>query len=229
MPRRKPDAAFAERVKALGPEAIAYARRQGLTPEEYQRTLDERASEHRRNERRQQLPFPLPDEWANPEDPHRAREGLTAVSGYRGLLRYYGPDSRQDVSQFKHATDLALGIRLSWSTDYNGQLPEVPLAKDVKHPADEDWARLEQWFLTAAHAVDEGPKKPDPHAPYYPPKYYTKLGMSDDRLRKARIAGTLHAINPPDSPKRWHYSEPDAMRLWPECFANRHKSLYENC
>ncbi|MCE9589089.1 MAG: hypothetical protein K8S99_01030 [Planctomycetes bacterium] len=57
----------------------------------------------------------------------------------------------------------------------------------------------------------------DPHAPYYPPHHFANLhGIPGERLRRARKDRRITAknIGTNESP-RWHYSEPDAHRLWP--------------
>ena len=99
------------------------------------------------------LPFPLPDKYKNDGDSLLPRDALKAVGEYRFLLRRFGPDRDEDEDQLKRATDVARGIRLAWSNEGDLELAEVPLAKDFKLPTDEDFARLEQWLLTATNAT----------------------------------------------------------------------------
>lgn len=144
---------FAERVKAHSPLWFEYAKRHGLTPEQYQTIQDKQENAWRKAQRTSLLPFPLPDKYKNDADSLLPRDALNAVNAYRLLLLRFGPGRDEDEDQLKKATDVALGIRLAWSDEYNLELAEVPLAKDFKRPTDEDFARLEQWFLTAANAI----------------------------------------------------------------------------
>jgi hypothetical protein len=124
-----------------------------MTPEQYQEILDKNAKACLKKQRTSELPFPLPDKYKNDGDSRLPRDALKAVSDYRLLLRRFGPDRDEDEDQLKRATDVARGIRLAWSDEWDLELAEVPLAKDFKRPTDEDFARLEQWLLTAANAT----------------------------------------------------------------------------
>lgn len=143
---------FAERVRAHSPDWFEYAKRHGMTPEQYQAREDKREKAWRKRQRTSLLPFPLPD-FYDDNDPRLPRAALNAVNYYRYLLLLFGPDRDEDEDQLKKATDVALGIRLAWSDAYDLELAEVPSAKDFKRPIDEDFVQLEQWFLTAANAI----------------------------------------------------------------------------
>lgn len=53
--------------------------------------------------------------------------------------------------------------------------------------------------------------------PYMSAEWFkSKFGISAKRLRAARRTGRLHAINVGTKRPRYHYSVPDAMRLWPD-------------
>ena len=55
----------------------------------------------------------------------------------------------------------------------------------------------------------------DPHAPYMPADWFTtKYGIPAERLRAARRDGRLMATRTDRG--RYHYSVPDAQRLWPD-------------
>jgi hypothetical protein len=153
MKQRDKPLDFAERVKAHPPLWFEYAKRHGLTPEQYQTIQDKQENAWRKGQRTSLLPFPLPDKYKNDADSLLPRDALNAVNAYRLVLLRFGPDRDEDEDQLKKATDVALGIRLAWSDEYDLELAEVPLAKDFKPPTDEDFARLEQWFLTAANAI----------------------------------------------------------------------------
>lgn len=144
---------FAERVKAHSPLWFEYAKRHGMTPEQYQTIEDKREKAGLKAERTSLLPFPLPDKYKNDGDLRLPHDALNAVKNYRILLLRFGPDRDEDEDQLKQATDVALGIRLAWSNEWDLELAEVPLAKDFKRPTDEDFARLEQWFLTTANTT----------------------------------------------------------------------------
>jgi hypothetical protein len=146
---------FAERVKEHSPLWFEYARRHGMTPEQYQTIEDKHERAWRKKQRTSLLPFPLPDNYKNDGDSRLPRDALEAVSNYRLLLQRFGPDCDEDEDQLKKATDVALGIRLAWSDEWNLELAEVPFTKDSKRPTDEDFARLEQWFLTAANTTEK--------------------------------------------------------------------------
>jgi hypothetical protein len=146
---------FAERVKEAKqyPPFVEYAKRHNMTPEQYQEILDKNAKACLEKQRTSELPFPLPDKYKNDGDSRLAGDALVAVCEYRLLIKRFGPNRDEDQDQLKRATDVALGIRLSWSREWGLELAEVPLAKDFKCPTDEDFAPLEQWFLTAANAI----------------------------------------------------------------------------
>jgi hypothetical protein len=146
---------FAERVKEAKqyPPFVEYAKRHNMTPEQYQTILDKHEKEYLKKERTSLLPFPLPDKYKNDGDSLLPRDALNAVKNYRILLLRFGPDRDEDEDQLKKATDVALGIRLAWSNEWDLELAEVPLSKDFRRPTDEDFARLEQWFLTAANTT----------------------------------------------------------------------------
>jgi len=79
-------------------------------------------------------------------------------------------------------------------------------------------------YAEAADAQAGAGKTPptDPYAPYYTPKAFRDRGIDidDDRLRKARIAGKLHAEPTGAKGKKWRYSYPGAKKLWPESFSD---------
>jgi len=59
----------------------------------------------------------------------------------------------------------------------------------------------------------------DPKAPYMPPRWYSvEFGIGSERLRAARRANRIAAINisTEGAPARYHYSVRDAIRLWPD-------------
>ena len=140
------------RVQAHSPLWFEYAKRHGLTPEEYQSILDENEKAWRKAKRTASLPFPLPDNYKNGSDPRLPADALAAVREYRLLVRHPTPDPEQDEDQLKKATDVALDVRLSWSGD-DLDLPEVPLAENPKRPTQKDFMQLEQWFLTAKNRI----------------------------------------------------------------------------
>jgi len=195
---------FAERVKAHSPLWFEFAKRQGMTPEQYQTIEDKQEQAWRKRQRTSELPFPLPDIYKEDGDWRLPRDALEAVGAYRVLLQRFGPDRDEDEDQPKKATDVALGIRLAWSIEYDLELAEVPMANDPKHPTDENFARLEQWFLTTTNATKKeiarlsstqpagatpqaNPKKqssPDDRDPFYKPVYFKQSNIGDELLRR---------------------------------------------
>jgi len=149
--RKQSEAAIAE-LLALNPGKELTPREIEKTRKAMEKATEARAKEMRKAQRTSELPFPLPDIY-DEDDSLLPHDAACAVRDYRLLLLRFGPDRDQDESQFKKATDVALDIRLAWSGEWNVELAEVPLAKDFKRPTDEDFARLEQWFLTAANAI----------------------------------------------------------------------------
>jgi hypothetical protein len=55
--------------------------------------------------------------------------------------------------------------------------------------------------------------------PFYPPAYFLKhFNISPDLLRKEKQRRGIRAIRPKPHVARFHYSLPDAQRLWPDRF-----------
>jgi len=139
------------RVQAHSPLWFEFAKRHGLTREEYQSILDGNEKAWRKAKRLSSLPFPLPDIY-DADDPRLPGDALAAVREYRLLVRPLGPDPEHDEDQLRKARDVAQDIRLGWFSN-DVELAEVPIPNNPAHPADEDFFRLEQWFLTAAREI----------------------------------------------------------------------------
>jgi hypothetical protein len=152
-----------EELLALRPEEKLTPRKLEQIRKRIRKAEAARAKAMRKAQRTSELPFPLPDIY-DEDDSLLPREALYAVKAYRLLLLRFGPDRDQDEDQLKKATDVALGIRLAWSGEWNVELAEVPLAKDFKRPTDEDFVRLEQWFLTTANAIKKEIARCEPYA-----------------------------------------------------------------
>ena len=55
--------------------------------------------------------------------------------------------------------------------------------------------------------------------PYYPPKYFLdNFGITPEQLRKAKEQRHIRTRQPKPGIRRYHYSEPDARKLWPHHF-----------
>ena len=89
-------------------------------------------------------PFPLPDIY-DADDPHLARDAFGAIRWLR-LSNSYRDNSASPLfgEQYKAAIEVALDIRLEFP-----ELREVPLAKNLDCPTEQDFINLEQWFLDA--------------------------------------------------------------------------------
>ena len=160
--RKQPRAGIAE-LLALSPGKELTLREIEKTRKAMEKATEARAKEMRKAQRTSELPFPLPDIY-DEDDSLLPRDALYAVRAYRFLLLRFGPDRDQDKDQLKKATGVALDIRLVWSDEWNLELAEVPLAKDSKRPTDEDFARLEQWLLTATNAIKKEIARCETHA-----------------------------------------------------------------
>lgn len=63
------------------------------------------------------------------------------------------------------------------------------------------------------------PTSTDDGSPFYPPAHFLRhYDIPDDLLRKAKQRGDIRTVQPKPERARFHYSEPDARRLWPHRF-----------
>jgi hypothetical protein len=63
----------------------------------------------------------------------------------------------------------------------------------------------------ASSLVDDG-------SPFYPPAYFGANGILPATLARKRRAGLIRGEKPNPAADRFHYSEPDARRQWPDRF-----------
>ncbi len=93
-------------------------------------------------------PFPLPDIYDS-DDPWLIGAACEALQPIR---RNYVPDGGHNGKFLKYATDIAFDVRAAWL--YNElNVENVPLAENPRWPNEQDFARLEQWFVTLAAQV----------------------------------------------------------------------------
>ena len=93
-------------------------------------------------------PFPLPDIYDD-DDPHLVSAAHAAIREFR---RTYVPAIGFNGKQLKAAVEVALAIQSAWSNE-GLELREVPLAKNSDWPTEQDFVRLEQWFVYAQTAI----------------------------------------------------------------------------
>jgi hypothetical protein len=61
--------------------------------------------------------------------------------------------------------------------------------------------------------------QPDDGGPYYPPRYFLKhYNISPESLRDEKRKKRIRVHQPRADAERYHYSEPDVRRLWPDRF-----------
>lgn len=93
-------------------------------------------------------PFPLPDIYDS-DDPWLIGAACEALQRIR---RNYVLDLGCNGKWLTAATDIAFDVRSAWL--HNGlAVLEVPLAENPRWPTEQDFARLEQWFVTLAAQV----------------------------------------------------------------------------
>ena len=106
-----------------------------------------KAEAYKKNHRFGWPPFPLPD--LNSNDPWLINAACEALQTIR---RNYVPDGGHNGKFLKYATDIAFDVRAAWL--YNElNVENVPLAENPRWPNEQDFARLEQWFVTLAAEV----------------------------------------------------------------------------
>ena len=87
-----------------------------------------------------------------------------------------------------------------------------PIGEQIKEAFREALAEHEQQKVKALPHDDA-----ERDGPFMPVDWFRdKFGIPSPRLRAARRDGRLDAINVGTKRPRYHYSVPDAMRLWPD-------------
>jgi hypothetical protein len=89
-------------------------------------------------------PFPLPDRYKN-NDPYLISAAIEAMGMIR---RNYILGSSWNGEQYKYAIEIAFDIRSAWSNE-GLVLPDIPQAKNINWPTEQNIFELEKWFRNA--------------------------------------------------------------------------------
>jgi hypothetical protein len=101
----------------------------------------------RKNEDTGWPPFPLPDIFDN-DDPNLIYAAIDAIARIRRCYCKSGFNS----PQYKAAFEVASDARIAWSNE-NLTLPEIPIAKNIDWPTEQDFFELQQWFSSTSVLV----------------------------------------------------------------------------